>query len=356
MLSTRIAGDDGQTPLRRLLLKLLDLTEHFDSAPTTDDWIEIFDADEHRRSDTSHRPTNDESAAASETPFESIGDGDDSELTKRREATIEGTGTARSDNRIVLGLSFPQMLQPRHVDALEEGLIHHLRTKFEILVDPVDESDLGSRAPALPSTARTRLYFQTEPVDNRNSRAELKRDINEFLDRLERFSSFGVDLFEYLGVGETVLNTDGFSDGKRREDLDESQLSFRRRTSERGDAPRDTAPTVEPTDETTVLDLGDGTDRLESKNYTDPRLRREDADTALVDVVLRHPGYSDSRIGQVLSILLSIEYHDALDIADNAPCVIAWGVSQKRARRFKDVIESAGGKVVLVEPETFGEK
>ena len=58
-------------------------------------------------------------------------------------------------------------------------------------------------------------------------------------------------------------------------------------------------------------------------------------------------------IGQVLGILLEIDYPDALKLASQAPCIIAWGVSQERAQTMKRVIERTDGRVVLVEPDSL---
>ena len=92
---------------------------------------------------------------------------------------------------------------------------------------------------------------------------------------------------------------------------------------------------------------------LRQGDFTDERLRREDATTSLVDVVLRHPGYSDKNMAKVLTLLLSVDYSEALSIIALAPCVLARGTGQERARTMKSVVEGAGGKVVLVEPDTF---
>ena len=78
--------------------------------------------------------------------------------------------------------------------------------------------------------------------------------------------------------------------------------------------------------------------------FDDARLKRPDATTSLVDVVLRHPGYSDKNIGQVLSILLSIEYASCLDLAAKAPVVVAWGVARERALTMKTVMEREQGR------------
>lgn len=361
LLRTRIPdGDDGRDRLRRVLMALIEIAERFETVDSSERWIDILreDGDE---GETDAGDRTGEAPSGDAGPFETIGDGGsprpgDEPGEDDRQATIEQVASTRVDDHIVAAIGFPELLAPRHLDALEDGLRHHLQTKFEVRAHPLRQQDQLQRAELrMPSQVKTVLQLQIDIDDYPGNAGKLKRDVDGFLNRLARFSSFGVDLFEYLGVGETVLDS---SDRPRREpsDDDESQLSFRRRAPT---TTTDTSHQPEPTgdEDATVLDLqapAESTGALKSGNYTDPRLRREDATTPLVDVVLRHPGYSDGRIGQVLSILLSIEYHDALDIADSAPCVIAWGVSNKRARRFKEVIESAGGKVVLVEPETFG--
>lgn len=95
---------------------------------------------------------------------------------------------------------------------------------------------------------------------------------------------------------------------------------------------------------------------LRAKDFTDPRLKRADATTPLVDVVLRHPGYAERATTQALGILLSVEHHRARALVEGAPCVIAWGVGREQAQTLKMVVEGAGGKIVLVEPGTFGQR
>lgn len=94
---------------------------------------------------------------------------------------------------------------------------------------------------------------------------------------------------------------------------------------------------------------------LKPGDFEDARLGEPDALGALVDVVLRHPGYSDRRVGQVLSILLSVEYHAALRLMQSAPVVIARGVARDRALTMREVITGAGGKVQLSEPGFYPE-
>jgi hypothetical protein len=95
---------------------------------------------------------------------------------------------------------------------------------------------------------------------------------------------------------------------------------------------------------------------LRPKDFMDPRLKRADATTPLVDVVLRHPGYAERATAQAIGILLSVEHHRAQSLVESAPCVIAWGVGREQAQTLKTVVEGAGGKVLLVEPGTFGQR
>lgn len=102
-----------------------------------------------------------------------------------------------------------------------------------------------------------------------------------------------------------------------------------------------------------VFDLRRPDEALKRGDFEDPRLREPESQAALVDVVLRHPGYSDRRVGQVLSILLSIEYHVALQLMSNSPCVIATGVARDRGDTLKRMVENAGGRVLLTDPGRF---
>ena len=92
---------------------------------------------------------------------------------------------------------------------------------------------------------------------------------------------------------------------------------------------------------------------LRTGDFEDQRLREPDSTESLVDVVLRHPGYSDRRVGQVLSILLSVEYHSALQLMRSAPIVIARGVAHDRGLSIKELVENAGGKIQLTDPSRY---
>lgn len=354
--SSLSGAEDGDVDtLRRLLLDLLEVAEHFDRVDTAEAWFDILGDDrDESESTSSEASTTDETG---DTPFESIGDGSSETPSSDDDdgadgATVESAAATRIDDTVRIAIGFRQVLAPRQIDALEEGLEHHLRTKFDVRVESVDGDDRAELR--RPSSARTVIRLAVEPDRFSGSMTDLEKELDSFLRRLEKFSSFGVDLFEYLGVGETVFDGGETSPATTADD-GERELSFQRRAPS---DPERRRPSPEVDDDEVVLEIAADTAtsaQLEAGNYTDPRLRRDDAETALVDVVLRHPGYAEGRMGQVLSILLSIEYHDAIDLADSAPCVIAWGVGRRRAKRFKDVIEGAGGKVVLVEPGTFGE-
>lgn len=164
---------------------------------------------------------------------------------------------------------------------------------------------------------------------------------------------------------------DGRETGARRT-RDESEEGERSSTRKRSggrssrrrseDEATPSADAAETSDDEIVLGGPDDEDEREPAepetgltpgDYTDPRLMREDATTSLVDVVLRHPGYAEEKMGHNVSILLGIDFPEAMELIETAPRVIAWGVGRDRATRFKRVIEQAGGKVVLVEPDSL---
>lgn len=349
-------GEQGVDHLRRLLLDLLKITDSFGEVTSSSQWLSILrEPLSGEDKDAAVARSNTEPSGAS-SPFEEIGAG----AAAQDDATIEAFLVRKRKDSLLVALGFAQVLAPRQIDALEMGLESHLHTKFDVQVRPLDADDRGDVD--FPASARTILTLEISVGGYPSGLSSLQDEVESFLERLEKFSSYGVDLFEYLGVGDTVLEDAHQARAYRdrpspSEDEAESVMSFSHSRLQRP-ADRDA---VDEAPGAVVLDLAAGAgvssgDSLEPGNYTDPRIQRDDAQTPLVDLVLRHPGYSDRRIGQVLSILLSIEYHDALVIADSAPCVLAWGLGQQRARSFKEVIESAGGKALLVEPGTFGER
>lgn len=238
---------------------------------------------------------------------------------------------------------FSAPLDPALRHTLEDALTRTTATRFDAYVELTEPREVPERsihlllAPAL-STANER------DVD------ALRQDCIRFARRVREFGELGVSLAELLDL----------------ERLPRPNTSARASST----APREEEAREEADVSGFVLDLNDANPSsayedetelgmparsagLTAGDFADPRLRREDATAELVDVVLRHPGYSDKNISKVLSILLSIEYSKALMLAQSAPCVIAWGIGQERALTMKNVIESGGGRVVLVEPDTF---
>lgn len=348
-------GDDdpGRRKLRKALSTILKITDRFDDVDSPDQWLQFLSAWSGDDSDASGN--GEEKADDAPTAFETIGTGASEAASQPFSAALTATALTRVEDQIHVVFGFKEVLTPGQLSALTEGLEHHLHTKFDVQVQPLENRDRPELR--LPKAARTVLGMALDRGPSSPALASLRGDVEAFCDRLQKFSSFGVDPFEYLGVGDTVLADDDSRRERRSGTAAEQTLSFRTRSTDADDKSDYGSDDDSDDADGVVLDLAGGSGSggaLESGNYTDARLQRDDADSALVDLVLRHPGYSDRRIAQVLSILLSIEYFDARKLADQAPCVIAWGISQSRARKFKDVIESAGGKTLLVEPDTFG--
>ena len=230
--------------------------------------------------------------------------------------------------------------------ALEDALSRTTATRFDAYVELAEPREATDRsvhmilAPAI-STA-----------DERDVDA-LRQDCVRFARRLREFGELGVSLAELIELDRpaprarsTRTETTHTDDAPRRGDAPASESGFVLDLGGSSSSERDDEGETE-------LGMPARSAGLTAGDFTDPRLRRDDSTADLVDVVLRHPGYSDKNISKVLSILLSIEYSKALMLAQSAPCVIAWGIGQERALTMKNVIESGGGRVVLVEPDTF---
>ncbi len=327
------SGEDGHHEFRRTISGLLKLTDRFDDVDSPDTWFEILDTGSQRPDE---EPTDQSSSPG---VFETIGSSTPAPTNDGR-ATVCAGAVTRTGDTLHLALGFPEVLHPDQLRSLTDGLQSYLHNRYDagalVLEDPDDRPELRLAEPT-----RTRLDLSLTAGDTSGGIARLQDHIDVFIHRLKEFTSGGVDLFAYLGVGDVVLEPSPPRQPRRdrtepRDTRDADEVVFGFGSSE------PSQPRAEGT--------------LTPRDYTDPRLRRDDAETPLVDIVLRHPGYSDRRIGQVLSILLEVEYTVALELAERAPCVIAWGLGQERARSFKNVIESAGGKVVLVEPGAFGER
>lgn len=331
---------DDEDRLCQMIAPMLKLVDFFPMAEEEKTWKDFFAA--------ALTPP------GASAPFEQIGASRTNETpqpqTEVAEATLIAFGLTHAQNTLLIALGFGEVLTNSQIRTLEEGLQGDLGTRFEGRLERIGEQDRAELR--LPLMARTQCFFRFHFAQQ--SPSEVQSALERYLERLKKFSAYGVDLFEYLGVGQTLFaksSQPSLTPGKSHVESGLSPL-----------APRES---TEADHQEVILDLGFPTSpssrhrtpsvetTLTTRDFTDPRLQREDATTPLVDLVLRHPGYFDRRIGQVLSILLSIEYHDAIQLADSAPCVIAWGISQERARSFQEVIESAGGKALLVEPDSF---
>jgi hypothetical protein len=262
-------------------------------------------------------------------------------------------------------------------DAILNALRKIFRTSFDARVEPTESVEHNLNV----SDQRT-LCFILQPALTTAKDEDVRRlrdDISDYCARLRKFGELRLSLEEFLGIRgatKTPERREERRESRREEprrERDEEPASGgfvlgfgsddapeKERREERREEPRrerDARDEEEPQGLTLSFDdagSAGGKDVLQAGNFEDARLKREDATTALVDVVLRHPGYSDKNICQVLTILLSIDYSKALHTIQQAPCVIAWGIGMERALTFRNVIEGAGGKVLLVEPGTFG--
>lgn len=348
--------------------------------------------------------------------FESIGNGtsDDADVGAVDSVGIDGWELMERSGGIEARIRLDRVIPPAGRETIARALAHALRSRYDIAARPLpgDDSD---------SDAKT-IILRSEPSESglteRESPAEIRSDMESYLDRLVRFEQLGVDLAAVLGVGDSSPSNGGRdvrpresgseSDsrdtvedrkrgrGRREEGREEgrkkrgAERSARSRSKKRDDTDRIRAENREEPGESKKTatagsnrpsrvredDSGDGEEQvvlgvdndadadetvvspesgLEAGNYRDPRLMREDATTSLVDIVLRHPGYAEEKMGHNLSILLSIDFPDAMDLVERAPSIIAWGVGRERALKFKRFIENSGGKVVLVEPDSLSD-
>ncbi|TXD36342.1 hypothetical protein FRC96_09695 [Lujinxingia vulgaris] len=281
-------------------------------------------------------------AATSGSPFETIGQGDTTPPSTDG-ATANAAGAQRLEvidsgqGALTLNVHLSHVLGSAESQRLVHALSHFLHARY----------DVQAQQAADQSSPHT-LSLAIEPERYLGSRRELASDLERFCKRLGDYIAAGGDLQDYLGINEVVLPSPRptTSSASRPAPVLDTASPSHHRASESADSG-------------VVFDLSSASAstarELVQGDFTDSRLKRDDAQTALVDLVLRHPGYSERRINQVLTILLSIDYAAAERLAESAPCVIAWGLSRDRALSFKDVLQSAGGKALLVEPGTFGE-
>jgi hypothetical protein len=239
-------------------------------------------------------------------------------------------------------LIFGGRLEETHLATLHRTVERNLTAKFDLA--SVD-SKVPFRPSALdPMSVRCAFLFRANPIDSESSPLEdILSTLQIYLEELKTLDRAGVNLFAFFGVtaGQECpeLRKSATGQGDREVDGD-FELSFPEAGAE-----------YESADAISLDDPKDGL--LRQGHFADARLRVDDCEDALVDVVLRHPGCSNRRIGQVLSILFSISYLDASELAERAPCVIGWRVGQQAARKIKDVVEPTGAKIVLVPTDSF---
>lgn len=322
--------------------------------------------------------------------FETIGDdaGDDGsrqsaadDPDRRRrlsghgsDARLAAANIVESDGSLQATITLDRDVSTSALETLGRGLAHTLRARFGVHARPLpaggdSDSTSGTKTVSVRidemDSERAATFDATEMADR----------LDDYFGRLEKFGGHGLALADVLGLGDSADEQTQTKRGQEstrgsRRTIEESRDT---KMTDQGTEPEGSGD--EPEDDGVVLNLeGDASDEqslregaddsgetvlqgadsgLQAGNYTDPRLKREDAETALVDVVLRHPGYAERRMAHNLGILLDVDFTDAMELVQDAPCLIAWGVGRERGLRFKQVIENAGGKVVLVEPETF---
>ena len=328
--------------------------------------------------------------------FESIGDDtpssglgrDDSQVSGLiEEARLADFDVWTTDETVCARFRVDVDLPEADREELGRALAHALRARYDLAARPLPpqtKADEGATAIRLEVTPSEGGISGALSLD------EIGEDVESYFERLARFDEHGVRLANFLGIDGDDSGSSGSTAGSRsrkasatrrkrgsgrtgsRSAPTDSSESGRERTARRSESrrsrstPRQRDEPAADADGSVVLDLGGGSDdaspdsaapegegELKAGNYRDPRLLREDAETSLVDVVLRHPGYAERKMGHNLSILLSIDFPDAIELVEAAPSVLAWGVSRQRGLRFKRVIEDAGGKVVLVEPDSL---
>lgn len=332
--------------------------------------------------------------------FESIGDGssDDADVGAIDSAGIDGWELMERRGGIEARIQLDRVIPPAGREIIARALAHALRSRYDIAARPLPGDDSDSDA--------TTLVLRAEPSESglteRESPSQIRSDMESYFDRLIRFEELGVDLAAVLGIRDSApseagrrsrsrgaesnpSSREGDEDrkrgrGRREEGGEERPGSSVSSRPERRDGPRESkragnggttrrsrSRDDDPGEEEDRFVLGVDRDTdtsetvvspesgLEPGNYRDPRLMREDATTSLVDIVLRHPGYAEEKMGHNLSILLSIDFPDAMELVERAPSIIAWGVGRDRALKFKRFIENSGGKVVLVEPDSLSD-
>lgn len=285
--------------------------------------------------------------ASSSTPsgaFETIGRGEPESTTDQTIHLKDFKVSAPSPNiEICITLDVHPDASTRRI--LARGLKQALEVRFDVQVQDNKQVDGDEMMFHVQSAS------SSYPLGKRD-----RADMESFFERLVKFGALGMDLF-----GALNLNTQGeLTPSTRARREYDTLTAMPRQTKTSGNRPADLSSAKDTSKDSSEVvlsfehvDAPEQNAPLEPQRYDDERLNRPDATTPLVDIILRHPGFSDRRIGQVLSILLSIDTVQAKNLIVQAPCPISWGVSRERALTFKSAMEGAGAKALLVEPGTF---
>lgn len=296
--------------------------------------------------------------SGSTSPFETIGGGE-AQAEPERDAP-ESEQRASDETRD----EGPVMLDSFRV-SVRDGVIH---AGLEISPGELERRDEARLLSALTKvlelrydlTLLSRELIRGEVrvaarANLKEETGELAHDLGRYFERLKKFGVLGMPLMAVLDPSspQGAESSRARARAARREPTRARRAEARRGEESSAPASGEVVFSFDPSGGDDPRGGEQRADGLRPGDFTDPRIRREDATTELVDVVLRHPGYSDRNMRQVLSILLDIDYVDAEKLVKQAPCLIAWSVSHGRAREFKRVIEGAGGRVTLVEPDSL---
>ncbi len=390
--SDNTAEASTETALRNTLVALMKLGDaiasHADQAELTP--ADIASALSFTTPGETTRPTPQEQEQAANKPdelppehpentlFETIGTTPSSQT--QAGPNIDHTTITQDGNHLRIALHLTILLRPSEHHELANALAHHLRARFDANVTPVPESTDSESLATNHSIIILDAEHSEEAHRNPSGHAELAKSLEAFFQKARQWAELGIDIFELVGLRHATSTPDpiqftpSHAPASPRTTLEPSFGTAIHSQSPRDSQNAQKPEATESSDNGIVFDLSSQSSRAPSSggftsaqtqnrsdaltrgDFTDPRLKRADATTPLVDLVLRHPGYSDRRIGQVLSIILSIDYHAALRLVENAPCVIAWGLARETALNYKDVIDTTGGKALLVEPDTFSER
>ena len=71
------------------------------------------------------------------------------------------------------------------------------------------------------------------------------------------------------------------------------------------------------------------------------------ADIALADVYLRSTGYNHAKLAQIMAVYLEMDRSRALELIEQAPCLLRSGIPRDRARSIRQVLEGTGAKITV---------